>query len=133
MVASAGAAFGILFLIYAVIAVVSVIAWVKILNKAGYSGWWVLIGLVPFVNLVMFLVFAFSDWPSQRQQGVGYGQPPGGVPTWSAPPAGGYGPPPAGGYVPPPTGGYPPAAPGNYPLSPPVPPQQPPPFSGGTV
>jgi hypothetical protein len=125
MVASAGAAFGILFLIYLSIGVVSVIAWVKILNKAGYSGWWVLIGLVPFVNLVMFLVFAFSDWPSQRQTGGGYGQPPGGygqppggVPKWSAPPA--------GGYVPPPAGGYPPA--GNYPSSPP-----PPPFSGGTV
>ncbi|HXQ44331.1 MAG TPA: DUF805 domain-containing protein [Acidimicrobiales bacterium] len=124
MVASAGAAFGIIVIIYLAIAVVTIVAWVKILNKAGYSGWWVLIGLVPFVNLVMFLVFAFSTWPSQRQQGVGYGPPTGGGQVWS--------PPPAGGYIPPSAGGYPPAAPGAYP-PPQSAPQPPPPFSGGTV
>ena len=63
----AGAALGILFVIYAGIAVVSIVAWVKILNKAGYSGWWILIALVPLVNLVMFLVFAFSDWPIHQE------------------------------------------------------------------
>ena len=41
-----------------------VAAWVKILTKAGYSGWWILIGVVPLVNVIMFLVFAFSDWPA---------------------------------------------------------------------
>ncbi len=122
MVASAGAAVGILLIFYLAIAVVSIVAWVKILNKAGYSGWWILIGLVPFVNFIMFLVFAFSTWPSQRQQGVGYGPPPGGTPVWS---------PPVGGYVPPSGGGYPPA-PGAYP-PPQAPTQPPPPFSGGTV
>jgi hypothetical protein len=57
---------------------------VKILSKAGYSGAWVLIGLVPIANLVMFLVFAFSDWPVVRAQRAaqaglppGYGYPPG--------------------------------------------------------
>jgi hypothetical protein len=122
MLASAGAGLGVLVIIYLIIGVLSVIAWVKILNKAGYSGWWVLISLVPIVNFVMFLVFAFSDWPSQRQQGGGYGPPPGGASTWSPSP------PPSGGYLPPPAGGYPPAAPGNYP-----PPQAPPPppFGGG--
>jgi hypothetical protein len=126
MLASAGAAVGVLVIIYLLVGVLSVIAWVKILNKAGYSGWWVLISLVPIVNFVMFLVFAFSDWPSQGRQGGGYGQPPGGVPNWSPSP------PPAGSYLPPAAGGYPPAAPGNYP--PPQPPPQappPPPFGGG--
>jgi hypothetical protein len=69
MLASAGAAVGVLVIIYLLVGVLSVIAWVKILNKAGYSGWWVLISLVPIVNFVMFLVFAFSDWPSQGRQG----------------------------------------------------------------
>jgi uncharacterized membrane protein YhaH (DUF805 family) len=39
---------------------------VKTLQKAGYSGWWSLIVLVPLVNIIMFYVFAFSDWPVLR-------------------------------------------------------------------
>ena len=58
--------------IYVAVIVLMIIAWVKIISKAGYSGWWVLIGLVPVANLVMFLVFAFSRWPAlesrQRSQ-----------------------------------------------------------------
>jgi hypothetical protein len=37
-----------------------VIPAVKIVQKAGYSGWWV----VPLVNIIMLWVFAFADWPS---------------------------------------------------------------------
>ena len=40
---------------------------VMILRKAGYSGWWCLLGFVPIVNIVMFWVFAFADWPNLRQ------------------------------------------------------------------
>jgi len=40
---------------------------VMILRKAGYSGWWCLLGFVPIVNIVMFWVFAFAEWPSLRQ------------------------------------------------------------------
>ena len=47
--------------------VVTLIAYIRILQKAGYSGWWVLIGLVPVVNFVMFLVFAFVRWPVTRE------------------------------------------------------------------
>lgn len=61
-----GAFFLVLVVVYVAIAVVAVVAWVKIITKAGYSGWWVLIGLVPIANIVMFLVFAFSDWPALR-------------------------------------------------------------------
>ncbi|MBD3777931.1 MAG: hypothetical protein IE923_01515 [Micrococcales bacterium] len=43
------------------------IAYIRIIQKAGYSGWWILIGLVPVVNVVMFLVFAYSRWPVQRE------------------------------------------------------------------
>jgi hypothetical protein len=45
------------FLIY-------IIPLIKIIRKAGYSGWWVLLAFVPLVNLVMFWVFAFSRWPA---------------------------------------------------------------------
>ena len=39
----------------------------KILEKAGYSGWWCLILLVPLVNIIMLYVFAFADWPALRR------------------------------------------------------------------
>jgi uncharacterized membrane protein YhaH (DUF805 family) len=44
-----------------------VLVWptVRILHKAGYSGWWCLLGFVPAVNLVMLYIFAFAaDWPN---------------------------------------------------------------------
>jgi len=55
--------------------VIMLVAYVRIIQKAGYSGWWVLVGLVPVLNLVMFLVFAFSTWPvlkeNERLRGSG--------------------------------------------------------------
>lgn len=70
-----GAGVGVAVVIYLALAVLFIVGWVKILNKAGYSGWWVLIGIVPLVNIVMFLVFAFGDWPSLRNQ-RSLGEPP---------------------------------------------------------
>ena len=81
-----GGAAGVLVLVYVAIAVISIIAAVKVVTKAGYSGWWVLIVLVPVVGFVMALVFAFSDWPVLREvralraqlaSSSGYGWPPG--------------------------------------------------------
>lgn len=46
---------------------VILVAYIRIIQKAGYSGWWVLVGLVPVLNLVMFLVFAYSRWPVLRE------------------------------------------------------------------
>ncbi len=46
---------------------VFVIAYIKIITKAGYSGWWILILLVPIANIVMLLVFAYKEWPIQRE------------------------------------------------------------------
>jgi hypothetical protein len=39
-----------------------------VVKKAGYSGWWVLLGLIPIVGLVMLWVFAFSRWPVDEQR-----------------------------------------------------------------
>jgi hypothetical protein len=58
---------GIILIIYLFFLVIAIVAWVKIISKAGYSGWWVLIGIVPLVGAVMFLVFAFSKWPVQQR------------------------------------------------------------------
>jgi hypothetical protein len=54
-------------LIYLAVAVLGIIAAVKIVTKAGYSGWWVLIAFVPLVGTVFILVFAFSTWPITRE------------------------------------------------------------------
>jgi uncharacterized membrane protein YhaH (DUF805 family) len=82
--------------VYAVFFLVIVWAYVRIIRRAGYSGWWILIGLVPLLNVVMFFVFAFKEWPIQRElahlravlgaggypyhQPPGYGYPPPGPP-----------------------------------------------------
>jgi len=46
---------------------VFVIAYIKIITRAGYSGWWVLIIIVPIANIVMLLIFAYKEWPIQRE------------------------------------------------------------------
>jgi len=118
--AGAFAGLGILIVIYLAILVVTVVAYVKIITKAGYSGWWVLIGLVPIANVVLFLIFAFAEWPVLRELrmmrqysggGPGFGRPvaygpgPGAVPPPSA-----AGPAPAG-----PWGHRPPGSPTTTP------------------
>jgi uncharacterized membrane protein YhaH (DUF805 family) len=39
----------------------------QIFSKAGYSGWWSLLMVVPLVNLIALYVLAFSNWPAQRR------------------------------------------------------------------
>jgi uncharacterized membrane protein YhaH (DUF805 family) len=36
----------------------------RVLRRAGYSPWWVLLVLVPLVNLVALWVFAYMRWPA---------------------------------------------------------------------
>jgi energy-coupling factor transporter transmembrane protein EcfT len=95
---------GAVLVIYAALLVAIFVGWVKILRKAGYSGWWSLLIIVPLVNIVMFLVFAFGDWPALRGTRYAGGDPPyppyptsGG--TWGAGQVPGQGYPPA--YQPP--------------------------------
>ena len=38
----------------------------KIVSKAGYSGAWSLLMLIPLVNIIMLWVFAFSSWPNSK-------------------------------------------------------------------
>lgn len=44
-----------------------IVAGIKIITNAGYSGWWLLVTFVPLVGWVFFFVFAFSDWPVLRE------------------------------------------------------------------
>ena len=103
---------------YGAVVVALVAAGIRIVQKAGYTAWWVLVALVPVVNLVMFFVFAFGTWPVTKQleayrttSRLSYPvsrnpstgpeesaplPPFGGAPTWPSPP------PPGGAPSPPP-------------------------------
>lgn len=41
----------------------------RILQRAGYSGWWALIGLTPLLPLAVW-IFAFSSWPVAQRSVV---------------------------------------------------------------
>ena len=55
---------GLLGLIVLVVIIVS--AW-KGVSRAGYSGVWSLLLVIPLVNIIMIYVFAFSTWPVERR------------------------------------------------------------------
>lgn len=40
-------------------------AWcyVRILRRAGYSGWWTIVMWIPLANAIAIWVFAFIEWP----------------------------------------------------------------------
>jgi hypothetical protein len=38
----------------------------RIAKKAGYSGAWSLLAVVPLVNIAMLWAFALAKWPNQR-------------------------------------------------------------------
>ena len=70
--AGGGAALGlgvmaVLVLLYVGFAAFFIYVYVRIVRKAGYSGWWVLLGIVPIANLVVLVMFAFAEWPIERQ------------------------------------------------------------------
>jgi hypothetical protein len=52
------------FVIGLIVLVVLLFPIIKILQKAGYSGWWVLLWFVPIGNIVALWIFAFADWPA---------------------------------------------------------------------
>ena len=62
------------------LALVIVFLWLasRILAKAGFSGLWCLILLVPLVNIIMVWVFAFKSWPSLQKQPAAGGSGAGG-------------------------------------------------------
>jgi uncharacterized membrane protein YhaH (DUF805 family) len=59
--------FGVFGVFFILVFVFSLVCQVKIITKAGYSGWYVLTAFVPILNIVMFLVFAFGKWPIQTR------------------------------------------------------------------
>jgi hypothetical protein len=56
-----------LLLLASVFVCICLVPFWKIFEKAGYPGVMGLLMLVPFVNFVVLLFLAFSDWPVLRQ------------------------------------------------------------------
>ena len=54
---------------FTIIVAASIAVFGRILNRAGYSRWWLLTMVVPPVNLIMVWVFAFAIWPVTRPRG----------------------------------------------------------------
>jgi hypothetical protein len=50
-----------------VLGLVLIIPFWQLFSKAGYSGWWSLLMVIPLVNLIALYVLAFSDWPALRK------------------------------------------------------------------
>ncbi len=77
-----------------------IVAYWKILNKAGYNGAWSLLVLIPglgsLASIGILLFLAFSEWPALRRPAAGavYVPPPAPYPTTPPPAAPGYYPPP---------------------------------------
>ncbi len=43
------------------------IAWIRIFSRVGWPPWLGVFILVPLVNFVLVLVFAFKEWPIERR------------------------------------------------------------------
>ncbi|WP_061133150.1 hypothetical protein [Caballeronia fortuita] len=52
------------WLLVVLIAIVTIYPYVRIIQRTGHSGWWILAGLVPLLNLAMLWAFAFVRWPA---------------------------------------------------------------------
>jgi hypothetical protein len=51
-----------------VLGLILIIPFWQLFSKAGYSGWWSLLMVIPLANLIALYVLAFSDWPAMRNK-----------------------------------------------------------------
>jgi hypothetical protein len=80
--AAAAGAFGAIIIVYAIIIALALVVYWKIVSKAGYPGWYSLGMLVPCVNLVLLIMFAFTDWPIEKELQRLRGMPQGSYPRY---------------------------------------------------
>jgi hypothetical protein len=53
-------------IIVLVLVVIPILVFGPVAKKAGFSRWWSLILIVPLINLIMVWVFAFMEWPAEK-------------------------------------------------------------------
>ena len=54
-----------------IVLVLTVFAFWRIFSKAGYSGAWGLIAILPFAQIFLLLFLALADWPRRGQPSEG--------------------------------------------------------------
>jgi predicted PurR-regulated permease PerM len=52
------------WLVVAIILAVLLVPVARILRRAGFSPWWCILAVIPFLGLIGLWVFAFVPWPS---------------------------------------------------------------------
>ena len=55
------------FLVMSFVGLLVLFPWYKIVTKAGFSGWWCLLFVVPGVNLLGVFYLALAEWPVLRR------------------------------------------------------------------
>lgn len=62
-----GAEIGAIVAVYVVLLAFFIWCYAGVIRRAGYSGWWALMGFVPIGNLIMLGIFAVEEWPIRRE------------------------------------------------------------------
>jgi hypothetical protein len=55
-------------LIVIIVIIASIWPVAKILRRAGFSGWWAILSVIPLVNYIALWVFAVSRWPATERR-----------------------------------------------------------------
>lgn len=50
-----------------IVTIIKILIYCKVFSKAGYCWALGLLMLVPIVNIIMPFIFAFADWPIQKE------------------------------------------------------------------
>ena len=53
----------------AIILAILLVPVARILRRAGFSGWWCIVAVIPFVGIIGLWVFAFVPWPIDQRPG----------------------------------------------------------------
>ena len=48
------------------VVLIPTIIFIPVVKKAGYSRWWAILAGLPVIALVALWLFAFSNWPAER-------------------------------------------------------------------
>lgn len=65
--ADAGAVSAVVIFFWLVLVIISLIIQWRIAQKAGFPGWYSLGLIVPLLNLILIVLFAFTEWPIERE------------------------------------------------------------------
>jgi hypothetical protein len=51
-----------------ILLLLSNLLFIPAVRKAGFSGWWVALSLIPVIGIILLWLFAFAKWPAQPER-----------------------------------------------------------------